>query len=731
MRKQDFVAAILAAALISFAPAPAASAAARGPRRQEKQDQPVRLKAELIELRAVVTDKQGRPVVDLTKEDFELSEDGTRQQISFFSTERVEAAGADPAAGLRVDGAGAAPTAAVKKAARAVVLFVDNLHISPPNLSRVKQSLKKFIRETLAPGDLVAVVATNSTSGLLGQFTRDRAILDLAIDALTRQTPARASLFTPYLASMVVHGSREAMALAAQILTEEDGRPLVVFDEPPPAGDPKVLKEKGDMFYIRSRAERVLSEEAMKRKATLVTIRAVAARLTGMPGQRMIALFSEGFTMKDAAGGVDTADVRAAVDGAVRSGALIYSIDVMGLEPNPMFDASNIQSFDENMGMRGSRPKAYTYHQEAEKDRRDAIHALAKDTGGDVFFDTNDMAGALRQALDENRFFYVLGYYPAEEGDRRFRRVALRVKGHPEYTVRTQKGYMPSDKSPGGTPLTPAEKLSQSIYGALPASAIPVVASADYFEGEGDAAQVSLVAHISGGALKYEEQNKRFSSPLQVATVALDRAGKTGHRAVESVRPSLSAERLEVAKGRGFRLTKRLSLKPGLYQLRVGVLEESTENIGTAFAWIEVPDLSRGKLAMSSLFLKEDLNQERKAEVADKASEQARSRLSPLVGAYRSGQFLVYYFTLYNAAPAAADDDLLMQLEIIQNDRAIYQSPWQPASRWVVKKGGKGIDLGGQMKLGLKAGLYELRVSVKQSRTKQTAQRSVVFEVEP
>src|SRR5581483_12455939 len=45
----------------------------------ESQDQPIRLKTDLIELRAVVTDKQGKPVTDLTKDDFEITEDGRKQ----------------------------------------------------------------------------------------------------------------------------------------------------------------------------------------------------------------------------------------------------------------------------------------------------------------------------------------------------------------------------------------------------------------------------------------------------------------------------------------------------------------------------------------------------------------------------------------------------------------------------------------------------------------------------
>ena len=54
-----------------------------------RQDQPVRLKADLIEVRAVVTDGNDRVVDNLKAEDFELLENGRPQQINFFSLERV------------------------------------------------------------------------------------------------------------------------------------------------------------------------------------------------------------------------------------------------------------------------------------------------------------------------------------------------------------------------------------------------------------------------------------------------------------------------------------------------------------------------------------------------------------------------------------------------------------------------------------------------------------------
>src|SRR5690349_10139008 len=104
----------------------------------DSQDQPVRLKADLMELRAVVTDKQGRPITDLNKDDFEILENGREQVVSFFFTEQV----AGKRSASRPPGTSPStpwqplPAGAPK---RTVVFFVDTLNMATLSLLRVKQ----------------------------------------------------------------------------------------------------------------------------------------------------------------------------------------------------------------------------------------------------------------------------------------------------------------------------------------------------------------------------------------------------------------------------------------------------------------------------------------------------------------------------------------------------------------------------------------------------------------
>ena len=72
------------------------------------------------------------------------------------------------------------------------------------------------------------------------------------------------------------------------------------------------------------------------------------------------------------------------------------------------------------------------YLTSSEKDMEDGLNRLAKDTGGETFFNTNDLGGALTEALDSNRFYYVLGFYPPEteqgKGFQKFTRSKIRTQ---------------------------------------------------------------------------------------------------------------------------------------------------------------------------------------------------------------------------------------------------------------------------------------------------------------
>lgn len=681
---------------------------------REGQDQPIRVKTELIELRAVVTDKRGQPITDLKKEDFELAENGKPQEVGFFSVVRIPGRGEARRAENPTTAAPSVPADAARaaeKPARTVVLFVDTLHLSTQSLLVLKQSLRKFIDERLSDEDLTAIVTSAGSLGVVEQFTRDRQILRYAVDRLGARPNARASLFTPYIAAMVDRGDRDGLQVA---------RAIYAAEEHVPPDDPALTQ------LVEARARQILSEAAYTRRASLITLREVVQRMSDLPGQRLVVLASDGFTMFDQGGSFDTGDLQSVTSRAVRSGVVIYSIDAKGLQPPPMFE-----------GALSSDQRIWSYASASELDLKDGLNALAKDTGGEAFFNTNDTAGAMGRALDDNRVYYALAYYPAsEESEKKFRKIAIKIKGHPEYVVRAQRGYLPADlakKAKENEARTPQQRFVDAMLAPLPATEIGVAATADFIESVNDAAQVTVQIHIDGKTISFREENGRRRFETEIVTMIFNSDGKRVDLKSETVQGNLLPERAVLAKQNGIVYFKRFQLKPGLYQVRVGVREAGGERVGTAAAWIEVPDTSK-KLTPSSLILSDAVAVGVEQDSHDaKGGAPSPSKVIQGVRYYRNGQPLVYVFRLHNAvAKDQAESDAEMQIEILKDEKAILSVPWQPVTTRQIGKDAKGLVMGGQLTLRqLEPGIYELRISVKSPKAKRPVQRSAAFGVEP
>ncbi|HEX7998209.1 MAG TPA: VWA domain-containing protein [Pyrinomonadaceae bacterium] len=123
----------------------------------------VRVETQLVSVPAVVTDGDGRPVVNLRAENFLLYEDGRPQQISNFAT---------------------------TEAPFEVALLLDTSGSTRSDVALIRRAALAFI-ESLRPGDRVSIVAFNTaddgadklaTVDVLTKLTSDRAVLRKALN---------------------------------------------------------------------------------------------------------------------------------------------------------------------------------------------------------------------------------------------------------------------------------------------------------------------------------------------------------------------------------------------------------------------------------------------------------------------------------------------------------------------------------------------------------------------
>ena len=183
---------------------------------------------------------------------------------------------------------------------------------------------------------------------------------------------------------------------------------------------------------------------------------------------------------------------------------------------------------------------------------------------------------------------------------------------------------------------------------------------------------------------------------------------------------------MDAAKRAGLHYAKRLALKPGLYNVRVGWREKATDRIGTAASWVEVPNLSRHKLTLSDVLLTRDSGNDGKPSLMSIGSMSFNSHG---IKYYKAGSPVLYYLMVYNAPPNG-EAELMMHSEISTAGELIHKSESQPVAARVIGKDKKGLEVGGQLTLSLPPGLYELRILITNPKSKQTAERVVAFGIE-
>lgn len=736
--------------------------------KEAPEDQKIKVKTELMEVRAVVTDRKGRIVENLKKEDFELLENDQPREISFFSVSQVESEKGRPASADKV-----IPETAIRPSranqrlkespVRTTLFYVDNLHLSFSSLNSVKQALRRFVNERLSDQDMAALVSSSGTLGIAQQFTRDRQLLRYGIEQIRTGPAANMSYFTPDLAARVLSEGNDSGGgiVRSQWMTNPQGQQELITEQQDTLVRGNAIRLAVDIvrrenniycpcsmvrMFARNRAKQVLSEASYARTTTLLILRDFAEQMVSLPGKRMIVVLSDGFSMLDSEGGTRNDELQAAISRAVRSGVVIYSIDAKGLMGPPTIDAGRNSSTGayECPGESAVDPACLPPNMEelagsvntSLQGQLNGLHSMAEETGGKMYTGTNNLGEALGQAFDANRYYYVLSYYLPRESDiRKFRNIKVRVRNHPEYSIRTARGFNPADliaKGEEDAGKTPQQRLLRAMKAPLPVTDLGVSAQADFLQTDGDDKQVTLTIFFDGDRFQSKEQDQRNNLKLEILYAIYDAAGKQVEGISANVEGNLTQERLSQAKSSGYRFARRLKLKPGVYQVRIGVREEGTDRMGTADTWVEVPELAPDRLEISDLILRNPLDTDPAVKEGINVSELEQVRMVQSIPLYPGDDFCDYFFRVYRGILSSAGPELAWTRELLRDGKTVRQEPWQTITAEDMNADGKEwFDIDGDVELsGLDPGVYELRVSVKNPKSGKTVQRTAVFSVE-
>ena len=401
---------------------------------QETRQAPrFRVGVDAVRIDAVVTDRDGRTVADLTADDFEVRQDGKLQKVTFAEFVPVLAGPSPPAFSPARSSAEARvifPPAPVKRedVQRTVAVVVDDLSLSFESLLSTQRALHAFVDRELRPTDLVALVRTGGAGGGLQPFTTDRRVLHAAIDGLRWNGASRNGVeaFVP-LNSWTTFDNRTGMS------------------------------DVNDFKIITA------LRNSISAAGTLGALNLVVRGARDLPGRKAIIFVSEGFVVHP-----DSRERYAldrVIDQATRAGVVIYSLDCRGLQSATLQAADNLKRPDPGEALEETvRAKAQERF-EFNRDTQEGMAYLAEQTGGFAVLNTNDLPRGLGRITDDVRSYYVIGYVPtggtfARKGEKpRLHKISINVRRQ-GLRVKTRKEFLGVSDPPDSTdPLTPAQQL--------------------------------------------------------------------------------------------------------------------------------------------------------------------------------------------------------------------------------------------------------------------------------
>ncbi len=636
------------------------------------QEPLVRISVQLVQVDAVVTDKNGKIVRNLEQGDFEVLQDGKPVRINKFSFVEAGLPGYKAPLGPRT-------AAALKpeQVRRTVVVLVDDLGLSFSAMAGVRDGLKKFIDRQLQPNDLVAILRTGSGSGAFENFTTNREQLRAAAERLK---------WNPF--------SRTGVGRFAAAGDEDDA-------------DETIDNVRDEHFSMGS----------------LGALEHVVRGLQQMPGRKSVVLISESLRLflQDGSPARAMEMLRRLADQASRSGVVIYSIDPQGLAVTSMSAAD-----------RG--PARASAREDLEFKRQEGLNYIALETGGLFYRHSNFIEEPLQQALDDQSGYYLLGYSPTEATfNRQFHKIQVKVK-KPGLTVRSRNGFFGIEEKtqPVVKPKTMQEQLFRAIHSPFQASDLKLKLTTLYgVDGEAGA-RVNCMLHINmdGITVSAPDKDGWQTGRIDVLVMAFGEAGTQVDQTFKTYNMRIRGESLELARKNGLLFQVGYEVKkPGPYQVRVAVRDAVSEKLGTASQFLSAPDLSKGRLAVSSIVLggRQKENEETPA---------ATAKSNAAMRTFQPGQELAYGIQILNAKPEAASGrpKLLTQLRILENGAKIYEG--KPVALPVNDQTDpKRMFAGGALKLGskMKPGEYVLQFEVRDevAGKKAVASQWMDFVVEP
>jgi VWFA-related protein len=552
----------------------------------------LKLTSRLVDVGVVVVDKKGHPVRDLKQSDFEVYDNGRKQEIRFFSetTSDALAAPAAPAAGSAPeesfsnrspDPAGLNSSPAAQEGTT-TILLIDESHISWADMNNARQQMLKFLNSA-APGERIGLYTMTSLGfKVLTEITTDHAAL---IAHLQKWMPTAQSVSQ---AQDEETRNRQQFNEVHNVadLNSVNGNENDVADGAQPV-DPQLLT-MGDN----------------PARASLLILGGVARHLSAVPGHKTLVWVSSDNVFadfRDQAVGIDKSskyvdsfalhaqeamnDAHVAVYpfdvSQLEGGAITADMQHRNVELTPAaMDAASLAPGGNSVGRNMTAGRVTAEMNEDLHPIQGPIRQVAEATGGRTIRRAGDMAGELAGVVAEGHTSYRISFSPDTIADNQYHNITVKLSGKRGLTARYRSGYLYAKE-----PVTLKERFQQAVWRPMDANEVAVTAGVDKM-----AAGANVKINVATGDLGMLEQAGRWMDRLDIFFIQRDDAGIHAQVEGQTLGLRLKPATYQNLLPAGVPFEHQVRLKPGTASLRVLVVDENSGRMGS----VTIPATSLG-----------------------------------------------------------------------------------------------------------------------------------------
>ncbi|HEY6244992.1 MAG TPA: VWA domain-containing protein [Pyrinomonadaceae bacterium] len=562
-------------------------------------------------LDAIVRDKKGRVVKDLQPSDFEIYEDGVRQDIkSFrFAKEATPTTTAIPSSETS-----GKPSTSTNSGSRKPFLNIDRIgavaivfdRLSPEARSIARQAALAYLKDGLQPDDAIGVFRIDLSLSVVQNFTNNEARVRLAIDRALSHGNSNYTSATDQIAT----AAERRAALEDQITQSAAGAG--------PTSDPGAsIGAAAAEAQLARMTQNILEgferlEQNQQGFATTDGLLAIINEMARLPGRKALIFFSEGVVLPTNV----MANYRSVISNANRANVSIYSVDAAGLRA-----ASSDVSAGGSMTKLGqARARVASSNQDpfgsmmADLERNEemirsnpdsGLNELALDTGGLLIANTNDPGSRLRQVDEDLHSYYILSYTPKDQNyDGKFRQITIKLT-RSGLDVQGRKGYYALNNSYGGPVLGYEAPALAVLSGRARDNSFASFTAAYSFPERTRPGLASIMVEVPAGGISFvtNEQKKTYSTNFSIVSLIKDESQRVVRKLSNQYLLGDSLNKLAATKGGNILFYKEVLLDPGRYTIASVVYDAVSGRSSVNTAVLVVPNPADTQLRLSSIVL--------------------------------------------------------------------------------------------------------------------------------